>query len=516
MADQTAAATAESGQNDAQALLTRLSAEVSDPLLVLDRGLWVLAANQSFADATGWSTEDCVGQPLTVLFGQSVGSRLARDGWRDWSIDPVWPNGPDGAIGPPAQFRAAPIRLAGGIACWLVRLTPWSSREPGHGAASHTADSAAAETALVRLVDEVRRSGGRLGGAHVRLIGLAKARERAGDAWPKMQRRIGLVCEQTILGELGESEVFTTTAAGDFVVCFACADHDEADRRAARLQARIDRRLLGERAEAATDADAAWSAVGARVASIALPAQAMGGDGPIAERIAAEAEAAVGSLDAEFDRRLAALMDTDTLTFHPIATRAGAPTTLVRARWEQDAVREVLELAVRSRRLEEALLALDRHRLRLVGATLGQRAEARRPVLLDLGFATAERRVGQDMLRTELGPIVDVTKRWLVPNLTSLPLQAYHGSIYDALVAIRPLTRTQALAMPPHEILTIGADILPCRLFVLPRAAAEAAARGSVGRRLADHARYGRARLVLDGSADPDLAAAVGAELFVA
>lgn len=494
--------------------------DASDGLLIADATLAVIVANPALAQLTGWPEPSLEGARLDRLLGPRTAKALAAATDVRWSDMAVSPLDPGGKPGPLCSLTASNVHLAGGEPCWLVRLTPIppAAAPKPPAVAAEPLPLRAAETALSRLAVLAQRRGVRVGGAQVRLIGLHRARQLIGADWSRFRHRIALVAEGIIGHDLGPDDVFTTTGDGDYLVCFACADQDEADRRARRLQTRLEQRLIGN------EANAGWAVAGERAALQALSVEVdattldLGADveawpsiDAITRHVRRHAEVRAAELE-----RLIRRLDTDRgMTFAQVRTRDGTETTLLRARWPTVVdQRRLLDLARAAGREDEALLLLDGHRLDLLAAAFDRGVLDRRSVILDLQFANLDRRRNRNRLLPLLRPLVDVATTSLVANLVGVPPQAHVGRLHDALMALKPFARTLALTLPIRDLAGLAADAVPCRLFVIDAATAKTIAGTRLADRLDVRLQRAQARLLLDGSTDVALADAVGAHLL--
>lgn len=499
-----------------RAALLALIEAVRAPVLVVDAELRLVAANPAFAALTGWPADQLEGLAFAELFGATLEADLAGATADGWGAARAYVQRPDGGLASPVQLRASRLRLPHGGAGWAVRVAPRPLLAP---IVRRPTDPTAGETALQRLAAAARRSGAALGGCHVRVIGLARARARAGARWPQLRRRIALICEGTIAAELAPEDVFVATELGDYLVGFACAETAEADRRAAHLQLAIDRRLLGEAADAVGHGHGAPNPlreIAVDVRGAAIPAPEPGATVSLLAWATARIRAKARADEDALARRLAWLQDYRFMVFQPVSTRAGRPTTLLRASCPAPEIDELLALGARSRDFDAVTLALDLRRLDLLEAALGRGAIDRRTVILDVTLPTIETRRAREALLQRLRPIAGFAKRWLVPNLVGVPPGTYRGRLRDALSALKPISRGQALTLPPVDLARLDLTQMPCRLFVAKAAGARHPLAPQARQRLVDGLRRARARLLLDGSTEGVLADAIGAELVVA
>jgi len=481
---------------------------VTEPLLLVGADGLVIAANAPFAALTGWSDAALVGHPFAALVPQRVADRVTTSDHQDWSVDAVPLQVRPGDEPVAADLRASIVRLAGGRATWLLRCRHVPApRLP--------ASPEAAAGAIDALGHRARAAGARLGGANVRLIGLGRARHSLGERWPRFQRHIALVCESTIDHELGPGDVAMATKTGDYLVCFACDDEAEADRRADRLQARIDRRLFGEeggRLRATRGADAALDAMSVEVEAAVLPPDAADDPVRIADRFARECAGRRRNRLAEFNRRLEDLKTSGDLDLLAMASPRGVLPSLVRAQWLPADHARLQRLAERANQLDELKLALDLRRVALVDSAANDGVFDDASVIVDLHITTIERRKSWDALLPIVQDLAGSTRRWLVPNLVGIPAEAHPGRLRDAVVTLKPFSRTQTMTLSARQLASLDLAVLPCRLFLITAAEAASALETDLPQRIRNRLDLAHAKLAVDGGS-AQLAAAFGATL---
>ncbi|MFW5832619.1 MAG: hypothetical protein ACOCYE_00800 [Pseudomonadota bacterium] len=502
---------------DARRLLAEAITDAADGLAIVDAQLDLVVANGAFAGLTGWPAEQLEGVSLETVLG--LGVAPLRHGAREVADLEVVPRDPARRAGPLCALRASDVRLSGGQPGWLVRLTerPPSAPVEAPPPATSPLDSGKAQTALARLAELAHRQGVRVGGAQVRLIGLHRARDLIGADWPRFRGRVALLSESIIAHDLTPDDVFTATGDGDYLVCFACSDQTEADRRARRLQTRLENRLLG------TDAVTNWlppsdrpalRALGVEVAATILSSDPSSGAWPTLEDVTRRVRGHAHRRRDELEHLLQRLAADRAIRFAPVRTRDGRETTMVRARWPGPLADRLLDLARGGQREDDTVLLLDGHRLDLLVAAYERGVLDRRAVLLDLQFQSLDRQRTRTRLLPLLRPITDVGQHWLVANLVGVPGQIHPSRLHDALTALKPFSRSQALSLAPRDLAALAPDAVPCRLFVLDAETARSIAGTAIAARLGARLRKARARLLLDGSTEVALAAAIGADLL--
>jgi PAS domain-containing protein len=481
---------------------------VTEPLLLVGADGLVLAANAPFGELTGWSDAALVGYPVDTVVPAAVAARVGTSGRREWTASAVPVRVRAGEAPLTADVRASIVRLTGSRATWLLRFQRAAPpRVP--------ASPEAAAGAIDALGRRAKAAGNRVGGAHVRLIGLARARQILGAQWPRFQQHIALVCESTINHELGPQDVAMATSTGDYLVCFACDADDEADRRADRLQATIDRRLFGEEGAELEDTKAgreALDALSVEVEAAVLPAEAAVSAGHIAERFARECVARRRERLAEFNRRLDDLRTSGELELLAMATSQGPLPALLRAHWFPPDHARLQRLAERANRLDELRLALDLRRLALVDTAEHEGVLDDASVIVDLHLTTIERRKSWDALLPVIQDLASSTRRWLVPNLVGIPADIYPARLRDAVVTLKPFSRTQTITLAARQLVTVDVTILPCRLFLITAAEAASVLDTELPERIGERLTLARAKLAVDGGSS-ELATAFGASL---
>jgi hypothetical protein len=437
-----------------------------------------------------------------------VADGVASTGRPEWSSEAVPLLVRPGERPVAADVRASLVRLAGGRATWLMRfhrLPP--PRVP--------ASPEAAAGAIDRLGRRARAAGSSVGGANVRLIGLGRARHSLGERWQRFHAHIALVCETTIDHELGPDDVAMATQSGDYLVCFACDDDDEADDRADRLQATIDRRLFGEEAGAlrATEGGReALDAMAVEVEAAVLPAAAADSPEDLADRFTRKCADRRRHRLTEFNRRLDDLATSGELELLAMATSRGILPSLVRAQWFPAGHARLQRLAERAHQLDELKLALDLRRLALVDNAQKEAVFDDASAIVDLHITTIERRKSWDALLPVIQDLAGSTRRWLVPNLVGVPADAYPGRLRDAVVTLKPFARTPTMTLTARQLAGLDLTVLPCRLFLITAAEAASALETDLPQRVRDRLDRAQAKLAVDGGS-PQLAAAFGATL---
>jgi hypothetical protein len=196
-------------------------------------------------------------------------------------------------------------------------------------------------------------------------------------------------------------------------------------------------------------------------------------------------------------------------------TAAGTPAQLWRAHWQPAEAERLHKLAERAQRLDELHLALDVRRLALVDAAESEGALGSTSVVLDLHLSTIERRKSWDHLLPLIQDFAGSTRRWLVPNLTGVPESVYPGRLRDALVTLKPFSRSQTVTLSAELMATLDLAGLPARLFVMRVEDAEAAAATELPARIRARLELASAKLAIDGGS-AELAARYGAALRTA
>jgi PAS domain S-box-containing protein len=488
--------------------LRDILARVTDPLLLVSSAGHVVAANPPFAELTGWRDAALVGQPLASLVADDVAARVAATEGHEWTVADVAVRTRGGEADVVADVRGSIVRLAAGRATWLLRFrrTP-AGRLP--------ASPEAAAGAIDALTRRATRAGHRIGGAHVRLIGIGRARQILGERWPRFQQHIQLVCESTIDHELGPDDVAMATKTGDYLVCFACRDDDEADRRADRLQATIDRRLFGQdgvEIGGTQGGRAALNAVSVEVDAAVLPPAADAAPQHVAERFARECATRRRERLAEFNERLENLRTSGDLEILPVASLRGTLPSVVRAYWFPGDHARLQRLAERANKLDDLRLALDLRRLALVDKAESDGVMEEASAIVDLHVATIERRKSWDALLPVVQDLSASTRRWLVPNLVGVPEDIYAGRLRDAILTLKPFSRTQAITLTARQLAGLDLTLLPCRLFLMTAGEAASALDGDLPQRIRERLDLARAKLAIDGGSAA-LAQRFGADL---
>jgi PAS domain-containing protein len=493
---------------DVAGALNDILARVTEPLLLVDGDGHILAVNAPFGALTGWSEAALVGHTLDAVVPDAVAARVAAPAAGDWSASavPLAVRAERPAV--TAELRASIVRLAGARATWLLRF----ERSP---ASPEPPDPAEAAEAIDTLGRRARAAGDQLGGAQVRVIGLGRARQILGAQWARFHQHIALVCESTIQRELGPQDVVVKTTTGDYLVCFGCDDDDEADRRADRLQATIDRRLFGEEADALTRTEggrAALDALSVEVEAAVLPPDAAATPQDVPARFAHACVGRRRARLADFNRRLDDLRTSGSLQLLAMATPGGLLPKLVRAQWFPADYARLQRLAERAHRLDDLRLTLDLRRLALVDSAESNGVFEDAAAIVDLHLTTVERRKTWDALLPVIKDLAGSTRRWLVPNLVGVPDDAHAGRLRDAVVTLKPFARTPSLTLTARQLATLDLAVLPTRLFVVTPGEAAAALENDLAHRLRERLEQAGAKLVVDGGG-PELAAALGANL---
>ncbi len=488
--------------------LNDILARVTEPLLLVDGDGHILAANAPFGALTGWSEAALVGHALDTVVPDAVAARVAAPAGGEWSASAVPLAVRAGEPAVTAEVRASIVRLAGGRATWLLRFERSAT-------AQAPLDPAAATEAIDTLSRRTRAAGDQLGGAQVRVIGLGRARHILGAQWTRFHQHIALVCESTIQRELGPQDVVVKTTTGDYLVCFGCDDDDEADRRADRLQATIDRRLFGEEADALTRTEGgreALDALSVEVEAAVLPPDAAAKPQDVPERFAHACVERRRARLADFNRRLEDLRTSGTLQLLGMATTRGLLPKLVRAQWFPPDYARLQRLAERAHRLDDLRLTLDLRRLALVDSAETNGVFEDAAAIVDLHLTTVERRKTWDALLPVIQDLAGSTRRWLVPNLVGVPDDAHAGRLRDAVVTLKPFARTPTLTLTARQLATLDLAVLPTRLFVVTAAEAAVALESDLVHRVRERLEHAQAKLAVDGGGC-ELAAALGASL---
>mgnify|MGYP006274764509 FL=1 len=487
--------------------LKRILGRVTEPLLLVGADGLVIAANAHFAELTGWSDAALVGRPLASAIPAEVAARVERAERADWSADRVRLTVRDGpAVA--ARVRASVVHVAGGKATWLLRF----DRAP---APVLSASPEAAAGAIGALGARAREAGSRIGGANIRMIGLAGVRQQLGERWSGFEARLGAVCESAIAEEIGPDDVAMATKAGDYLICFACDDDQEADRRAERLQATIHARLFADECPPGhgTKADRdALGGVSVEVEAAILAVEAAGDPPRIAERFASACARRRQERLADFNRRLEDLRTSGSLELLAMASARGPLPSLVRAQWFPPDFARLHRLAERANQLEELRLTLDLRRLALVERAGKDGVFDDAAAIVDLHLASLERRRSWDALLPVLQELAASTRRWLVANLTGVPPDAHAGRLRDALVTLKPFSRTQTLTLSARQLASLNLAPLPCRLYLISATEAASALDGELPARIGERLALAGAKLVVDGGS-AELAHAFGASL---
>ncbi len=510
-----------SARSEAQAHLQRVLMHVPTALLVVDFDLEVITANPAFSTLTGWAGDEATGLMFAELFGRAMHGRLANAADDGWSAPRAFVRHPSGGLGKPVALGASLIRTPSGHGVWLVRVAPRSlSARSDPDAPRAPASPAQGETALQRLAETVRQGGTKLGACHVRVVGLQRAREIAGPRWPRIQRRIAILCETTIARELGPDDVFTMTETGDYLIAFNCGEADEADRRAARLNGEIERRLLGEgsmlhgRSDGAQVADQrALAGIGVDVRSGAVGADQLANGGNLLDQMANRVALNHGGRSSLLDLHLDWLAGYRGIAFHPLETPEGAGSTLLRLRLDDPRIAEMATLAARDDRVAEVAATLDCRRLELLRDALDRGAVDRRSVIVDVHLASLESRRHRRHVFEQLRLLGEYARSWLVPNVVGIAPATYRGRVQDAVFMLKPWSRAQTLSLSPQDLATMELAQLPCRLFLLD--ARNATFGDGLAARIADRLAKVRARLILEGSKDRALIGVLRPNLVV-
>lgn len=488
--------------------LRDILAKVTEPLLLVASDGNVVAANPRFAEFSGWSDAALVGHPLAALLPDEVAANVTVAHGHEWAVKDVRLRARDDDDGVTVDVRASVVRLTAGRATWLLRF----KRAEG---ARLPASPAAAATALDALGRRAQHAGSRVGGAQVRLIGLGRARQILGDRWPRFQQHVQLVCESTIDHELGPNDVAMATRTGDYLVCFACDDDAEADRRADRLQATIDRRLFGQDGapvSAGKRGRAALDAMSVEVEAAVLPAELDTAPEHIAERFARECATRRRERLAEFNGRLDGMHTSGDLELLAMASHHGTLPSLVRAHWFPADHARLQRLAERASKLDELRLALDLRRLALVDNAESDGVLQEASAIVDLHITTIERRKSWEAVLPIVQELAGSTRRWLVPNLVGVPSDVYAGRLRDAVLTLKPFSRTQTITLGARQLAGLDLTALPCRLFLMTAAEAASALDTEWPQRVRERLEVAHARLAIDGGS-ASLATAFGASL---
>ncbi len=508
-------------RSEAQAHLERTLAPVATPLVVVDLDLEVMTANPAFTALTGWPLAEMLGASFAELFGKAMHRRLAAVDDDAWSAPRAFVRHPAGGLGKPVALGASLIRAPSGHGCWLVHVTPRSLLARSDPEAPPTATAPElGETALQRLAESVRRSGAQLGACHLRVVGLQRAREIAGHRWPRLQRRVAILCETTIVRELHPDDVFTMTETGDYLVCFRCDDGADADRRAAKLNGEIERRLMGEgeilrgRGVGEEEIDArALGSIGLDVRSGAVAAADIATGSGLLDRVVSDVAVRHCTQSSVLDLYLDWLSSYRGMAFLPLRSRDGADSTLLRARLNDRRIHEMTALAAIDGRVAEVSAALDRRRLELLRTALERGIVDRRSVILNVNLASLENRRARGLVFEHLRLLGDFPRRWLIANIVGVPPATYRGRVQDAIFMLKPWSRTQALTLPPSDLATTDLGPLPCRLFVLDARTYDCSQ--ELAGRVAGRIERARARLILEGAREPALQTALRPDLVV-
>jgi hypothetical protein len=169
-------------------------------------------------------------------------------------------------------------------------------------------------------------------------------------------------------------------------------------------------------------------------------------------------------------------------------------------------------LAERANRLDELRLALDLRRLALVDTAEHEGVLDDASVIVDLHLTTIERRKSWDALLPVIQDLASSTRRWLVPNLVGIPADIYPARLRDAVVTLKPFSRTQTITLAARQLVTVDVTILPCRLFLITAAEAASVLDTELPERIGERLTLARAKLAVDGGSS-ELATAFGASL---
>jgi hypothetical protein len=99
-----------------------------------------------------------------------------------------------------------------------------------------------------------------------------------------------------------------------------------------------------------------------------------------------------------------------------------------------------------------------------------------------------------------------------VPNLVGIPADAHPGRLRDAVVTLKPFSRTQTMTLSARQLASLDLTVLPCRLFLVTAAEAASALDTELPQRIRERLELAQAKLVVDGGS-PQLARAFGASL---
>jgi len=479
-----------------------------DALLLVEASGRIVAANAAFSALTGWSEAALWGRALDSLVAADITARLRGDDGAAWTACPVELRCGGEAEPIVTELRASVVHIAAAGATWLLHFKaappPRLSESP-----------VAAAEAMDALTTGAREAGRKVGGANVRLIGLSRARQLLGDRWPQFQRRIALVCETTIERELATDDVAMTTETGDYLICFACEDHDEADRRADRLQATIDRRLFGRglgEFDTLRGGREALEALSVEVEGAVLEPELELAPHLIADRFAQECANRRRDRLAEFNRQLEDLRTSGELELLPVATARGPLPALVRASWFPADHGRLQRLAERANRLDELRLALDLRRLALIDTAEADGVFDDVSAIVDLHITTIERRKSWELVLPLIQGLASSPRFWLVPNVVGVPRDVYPGRLRDAVVTLKPFSRTQTVTLNAKQLAELDLKQLSCRLFMITATEAANVLGTDLPARIAERLELARAKLAIDGGS-ATLAADFGASL---
>ncbi len=468
----------------------------------------VLGANEPLERLLGQSAAELIGRPIRAILPPPLVQQLARGAQAEWTFDDVRLEGAGGSLTPPQRVFASVIRLSGGAPTNLLRFRPNPIPRPR--------PAADANRSVERLAAAAQRVGKRVGGAEVRLVGMDRVRHVLGDRGAAFQERVADLCETTIASEVGADDVFMETPAGDYVVCFACADEDEADRRAGRLQAQIDARLFAESTDVAADDD--------HQSRAALDALTLEVDAAFLGETSSDGVSANDLLEtqfaerrqrrlADFNEQLGNLATRGALELLPLQRSPGGPTSLLRARWVPPDLARLQGLAERAGQLDELELTLDLRRLALLDAAERQGVLERASVILDLHVGTIERRKTWDTILPVIQQLGGSPRGWLIPNLTAVPETIYPGRLRDALMTLTPFSRSQTVTLSAPLLASFDLSALPCRFVMLNAIEAEAAVDSDLPARIRTRLKAAGIKLAIDGGS-AELALRYGAGLW--
>jgi len=102
------------------------------------------------------------------------------------------------------------------------------------------------ETKAARVNEMIALNDGRLLTGKFETISLDAIRDRVGDRWSAISRRILTSAEAVVTSHLGPKDVYHITAKQDFIVCFADISDDEIDGRVSQIRDAVWDRLFDE------------------------------------------------------------------------------------------------------------------------------------------------------------------------------------------------------------------------------------------------------------------------------